>query len=600
MKKGWLQKFKDMEPKKRIRIIMLGHFLLYLLILLSVCLFCKYQRDQCELISYQEYQDLLQQGLVDTVTYNEHEKYMYISLHNEQTLDMTLAEREKYKTSAEDRRKVYYPGGDDFKRDLLEHGVLVSQNKMGLWKIIEWIFGLIFVVFWTALGFKLIKRLKPVNESAVMETRADDIDIGFEDIIGHEEVKEDLRLLVKQMKSGDENFRKLTHGILFEGEPGTGKTMLAKAVAKEAGYSFISVNSSSFIELYVGVGAKRVRDFFDKARKKAPCIVFFDEIDSIGKKRGSRGSNSEDDQTINALLAEMDGFGNRGDIIVIAATNRASDLDPALVRAGRFDRKICIEVPVKWETRKELFDHYLVKNQLDESVNTESLAKQTVGYSGADIAAVCREANMIMFSKDKKVLSQEELEEAIDKILFKGNRSLNECQDNMEIVAYHEGGHAVMTLLCRKPVARISIMGMTSGVGGAVFQADEGRVFHTKTDMEQQIRILYAGRVSEEIKFGRDNVTDGAENDITEATKFIANYVMKCGFDNELIDYSIMGEEFIGSAGVAKRMADMSKKYYEDALDLLKEHYDSVEILAKKLLEVKTISGQEVEAMQLV
>lgn len=231
----------------------------------------------------------------------------------------------------------------------------------------------------------------------------------------------------------------------------------------------------------------------------------------------------------------MDGFGDRGDIFVIAATNRAADLDPALVRAGRFDRTVKIEPPTKWETRKELFDHYLKDFTLEKDVDTENLAKQTVGFSGADIAAVCREASMIMYGRDGETICQNDLEEAIDKIVFKGNRSSEEQSDALEIVAYHEAGHAVMNLLSGKPVARISVMGMTSGVGGAVFQADDNSVFHTKESIEQEVKILYAGRASEEIKFGRERITDGASNDITEATKLLVNYLTRFGFGEGLV-----------------------------------------------------------------
>lgn len=557
-------------------------------------------RDSYKLISYTEYLTLLERGDIDTVEYSEKGKYMYISLHNDITRSMTLEEREKNEDTKAEYRKVYYPGGEDFTKDLLERDVLVKketpmlEDKTSLIKV-SFLFCL--VVVW----YMLIKRVIPSSGSAVIDSHPDDIDISFDDVIGHEEVKKDLKLLVKQMKSNDESFRKLTHGILFEGSPGTGKTMLAKALAKEAGYNFISVNASSLIELYVGVGAKRIREVFDKARRKSPCIVFFDEIDSVGKRRGSRRGSSEDDQTINAMLAEMDGFTSHGDIIVIAATNRVADLDPALVRAGRFDRTISINVPTRWETRKELFDHYLSENELDESVDMESIAKQTVGYSGADIAAICREANMIMYSKDKDILTHDELEEAIDKIVFKGNRSSTEYSDTMEYVAYHEAGHAIMTMLSNKKVARISVMGMTSGIGGAVFQADEGSGLHSKKDIEQRIRVLYAGRASEELRFGRDNITDGASNDITEATKMILNYITKYGFDDSgMIDYFVLDEEGIINPDTTKRMAELSNKFYEETKGILEEHLNAVETLANKLLEVKTLSGDELMEMDLI
>lgn len=553
------------------------------------------KRNDMELITYQEYQELLEAGKIDTVSYNPSETYMYISLHNDKTRTMTVKEREEYQSPPEECKKVYYPAGEDFRKELLEKGVLVKKSESSFVSALSNYGSLLFQLVLIIVMLKMFSNMSPMKGNALMETGADDIDITFDDVIGHEEVKRDLKQLIKQMNSDNADFRNLTHGILFEGGAGTGKTMLAKAVAKEAGFNFISVNSSSLIQLYVGAGAKRVRDAFARAREKAPCIIFFDEIDAIGTKRGSTRGTAENDQTINALLAEMDGFGDRGNILVIAATNRAADLDPALVRAGRFDRTIKIEIPTKWETRQDLFDHYLKDFELDENVDTESLAKQTVGFSGADVAAVCREASMIMFGRDGKTIRQADLEEAIDKIVFKGNRTSEEHNEALEIVAYHEAGHAVMNLLSGKPVARISIMGMTSGVGGAVFQSDDSKVFHTKESIEQEVKILYAGRASEEIKFDSEHITDGASNDITEATKLLVNYFTRFGFGEGLVDYSVLASANMSDNTMFDKIGKLSTRFYAETVERLNENYDKVEQLAKKLLEVKTLSGSEVQ-----
>lgn len=555
------------------------------------------RRDKMELISYQEYEDLLEAGDIDTVTYEPSENYMYISLHNDKTRKMTVKEREEYISPVDECKKVYYPAGEDFRKELLEKGVLVKKSETTFVNMIGQYSSLLFQLALILVMLKMFSNMSPMKGSTLLEAEADDINVTFDDVIGHDEVKADLKQLIKQMKSDNADFRNLTHGILFEGGAGTGKTMLAKAVAKEAGFSFVSVNSSSLIQLYVGAGAKRVRDAFAKAREKAPCIIFFDEIDAIGTKRGSTRGTAENDQTINALLAEMDGFSDRGNIFVIAATNRVADLDPALVRSGRFDRTIKIEAPTKWETRQELFDHYLKGYKLEADVDTESLAKQTVGFSGADIAAVCRESGMIMFGRDGETICQADLEEAIDKIVFKGNRSSEEHGETLEIVAYHEAGHAVMNLLSGKPVARISIMGMTSGVGGAVFQSDEGKVFHTKESIEQEVKILYAGRASEEIKFGREHITDGASNDITEATKLLVNYLTRFGFGEGLVDYSVLSSANVSDNSVSEKVSKLSAQFYCETVEKLNENYDKVEQLAKKLLEVKTLSGSEVQTL---
>lgn len=555
------------------------------------------RHGEMELITYQEYESLLKRGEIDTVSYAPDDRYMYISLHNEKTRKMTVKEREEYLSPVEECKKVYYPAGENFTKELLEKGVLVHKREAALASLLNSYGSLLFQIALIVVMMKMFSKMTPMTGNALLEAEADDIKVGFDDVIGHDEVKKDLQQLIKQVKSKNKDFRSLTHGILFEGSAGTGKTMLAKAFAKEAGFNFISVNSSSLIQLYVGLGAKRVREAFQKAREKAPCVLFFDEIDAIGTKRGNSRGTSENDQTINALLAELDGFQERGDILVIAATNRAADLDPALVRAGRFDRTIKIEAPTKWETRKELFDHYLEDYKLEEDVDTESLAKQTVGFSGADIAAVTREAGMVMFGRDGETISQADLEEAIDKIVFKGNRSSEEQSETLEIVAYHEAGHAVMNLLCGKPVARISIMGMTSGVGGVVFQADDDKAFQTKESIEHEVEILYAGRASEEIRFGREHITDGASNDITEATKLLVNYLTRFGFGEGLVDYSVLTSANVSDNTVPEKLGKLSAEFYEKTLSTLKENYGKVETLAKKLLEVKTLSGNEVQEM---
>lgn len=601
--KKMIEKYRQLPKGKKIALacILLAVVLIVVFLIYAVgkYYYNEYRKEHFETISYAEYQTLLDEDRIDTLTYHPDDPYMYISLRNEETKNMTIKEREEYISPDDEIRRVYYPGNEDFVEDLLSKDILVFKRNKNADNIPSQVLNIVYWGMFIVFMLWMMKRMTPAGRGMVEEINADDIDVTFDDIIGHDEVKEDLRLLIRQIKSKDRKFRDLTHGILFEGGPGTGKTMLAKAVAKEAGFGFVSVDSSSLIQVYVGVGAKRVREAFEKAKKIAPCIVFFDEIDAIGTKRGASRGNSENDQTINALLAEIDGFGTKEGIFVIAATNRAKDLDPALVRAGRFDRTIKIEAPNKWETRKELFDHYLSENAIDETVNTESLAKQTVGYSGADIAAVCREAHMIMFSKEKNSISQDDLEEAIDKILFKGNRSSDEKEETQKIVAYHEAGHAVMTMICNKPIARISIMGMTSGVGGAVFHADEGKLFHTKKDIEDEICILYAGRASEEIRFGKENVTNGASNDITEATKMLVGYVTKYGFCDDMIDYAVFEQENLHSEEIMKKISELSAHFYERTLAKLKDNYEAVEKLADKLMQEKSLSGEEVVDLKL-
>lgn len=575
--------------------LLLGSFILAgSLIVTSV------KKNNIEKISYPEYQELLNNNEVDIVYYSEDEEYMTIILSNEETKNMSVAQKEKYNYKTSEFRKVFYPAGEDFKKELLEQGVIVKTQKGGVINFLEKNSEFFFYILFLGGIFFIMKKASPMsNTGFAQKANAEEIEVSFSDVIGHEEIKGDLQLLVKQIKNGAKA-TELSHGVLFEGSAGTGKTMLAKAIAHEAGVNFISVNSSNLIEVYVGVGAKRVRSAFKEARENAPCVLFFDEIDAVGAKRGSQKSNRENDQTINALLTELDGFADKGDILVIAATNRADNLDEALLRSGRFDRQIKVEIPKKWETRQELFEHYL-KGKKDETVNTEVLAKQTSGFSGADIAAICREARLIAFREDKKLLTHNFLEESIDKMVFKGNRSNSEQnKEDLECVAFHEAGHAIMSLLMKCEISRISIMGMTSGVGGAVFYTDNDSVFLTKEQIEAKIMITYAGRASEQIKYGEDKITQGASNDITQATKLLSTYITKYGFDKQtgLVDYEVLSENtLLQNDTIAKRISELSNQFYEKTIQALEQNYDKVEKLVTKLLEAKTMSGEEVEKL---
>ena len=386
-------------------------------------------------------------------------------------------------------------------------------------------------------------------------------------------------------------------GILLCGEPGTGKTLIARAIAGEAGVPFIYANASSFIEMFVGLGAKRVRNVFAVAKKNAPCIVFIDEIDAIGTKRGSRKGTSENDQTINALLQEMDGFTGREGIFVIAATNRVDELDNAITRTGRFDRIINVNPPRDWKVRQEIFKFYLDKLKTDETLDLETISRQTTGFTGSDIATICNEAGIVALMNDKNAVDMGCMEEAIDKHIFKGNRTKGkeEFKNDKRIVAYHESGHAVMNFLVGQHISRASIIANTSGVGGVVFGADQDSYFTTKKQFEDKVMVCYAGRISEQLKFG--SITTGASNDITQATQIIKNYVGKYGFDDEfgLIDMSIMhNDSLIKDDNILNRVQQIAKDLYERANSLLKDNYTLVEKLAIELLDKETMSGKEI------
>ena len=556
-----------------------------------------------ERITYKEYQGYLSEGKIDIVTYSDNKDYMLIYLGDDKTADMTDEQKEKYDYPEDSIFKVQFPNNEDFRKEMLEQGVVLINmtDEKGVVYFFDQYGGLIVYLALIGVLIVAIKKNNPASATGFAKAIAsEDIDVTFDDVIGHEEIKEDLKLLIKQMKDG-ENVRNLSHGILFEGGAGTGKTMLAKAIAHEAGLNFISVDSSHLVEMYVGLGAKRVRDAFKRARELSPSLLFIDELDAVGAQRGNQRSHRENDQTINALLTEMDGFQTTDGVFVIAATNRADDLDDALVRAGRFDRKVKIEAPKKWETRKELFDHYLIGNTIADDVDTEILAKQVVGFSGADIAAVIREAKLVAYRDDNKAITQDNIEEAIDKIVFKGNRSDDkQHEEDVRIVAYHESGHAIATIVTGGDVSRISIRGMTSGVGGAVFAADNDKMFESKEEVENSIIVAYAGRASEEVFFGKEHITQGAGNDISKATAMLYQYVAKYGFDSNfgLIDYDVLVKSGIMTEkNVSERMAQLSNELYQRTVKLIEENRADVETLAEKMIEVKTMDGGEMMAL---
>lgn len=565
--------------------------------LMSSIIFPK-EIDLIQEISYSEYWQLVEDGKVDTVYYSPNNEYMTITILNDDTKDMTRSERDTYKYDISDKRKVLYPGYSDFRKDLLEKdtNVRIIRTSDIFNTFVNAVSLLITVVFFVFLMKMMSQTMQKTSEKDLIQYS----DVKFDDIIGHEEILDDVKFITKLIKNpeiGDKIGAEPPKGLLLEGPPGTGKTLLAKAIAGEAGVPFLYQNASGLIEMFVGLGAKRVRDLFKIARKHAPCIIFIDEIDAIGGSRQNSKGTAENDQTINALLQEMDGFSGREGIFIIAATNRADDLDEALVRARRFDRRITVNPPRSWEVRRDLFNHYLKDRAIDESLDIDAISRQTAGFTGADIAAICNEASIVAIMHDKDVIDKDCIEEAIDKKIFHGNRSKKEQHiEDKNIVAYHEAGHAVMSAILGEPIARASIQSTISGVGGAVFNEDKDTLFRTDTDFKNRILIAYAGTASEEIKFG--NPSTGASNDITQATQVLVQYVEKFGFDKSfgLLDISVLGKEHLVSGDfITEKISKMSRDYYAECLDLLKKHYDKVETVAQLLLEKETIPGEIIE-----
>ena len=593
------QKLKDFWSKNKST--------LFITFIISIILAIVYynvtsKKENIDIISYNEYMTLVKEHKVDTVYYNQSNEWMTITLFNDTTKNMTVEERTKYAgyTTA-DKRKVYYPGGDNFRKTLLEYNVNLVRisEETSILNTIMQVTTIFFPIFIILLMIPMIRSMgMSVNKRDILQKS----NVKFDDIIGHDEILDDIKFiteLIKDPSIGEEIGAKIPKGILLSGDPGCGKTLIAKAIAGEAGVPFLYQNASGFIDRFVGVGAKRVRELFKLAKANAPCVIFIDEIDAIGMDREKNKGTSENDQTIDALLQEMDGFNDRSHIFIIAATNRPDILDPALTRSGRFDRQIVVSKPRNWQVRKDLFDHYLEKFKIADDINTENLAKQVTGFTGADIATICNEASIIAVMQEKSSIDRDCIEEAIDKKIFKGNRSKKEHYfEDKKIVAYHESGHAVMSYLLGEPIARASIQSTVSGVGGVVFNEDKDSVFQTKTDFENRVLVCYAGRASEEIKF--DSITTGASNDITQATMVMMQYIEHYGFDKDfgLLDISVLSQEhLVNSKELTNKLSKMSNELYDKCLTLLKEHYDLVEKLATKLLEVETLSGEEIKKL---
>lgn len=547
----------------------------------------------------EEFMASLEAGDVDTVYYDSTNEMMRYTLFNDETRGMSIEEREGYTYPKDNWRQTPYLGGENFRRDMLvTYGVNLKVKSFTpvfseFWSII---YSVVLIIF-------LFAALMTIMQNSTVNTKKFDslqgqVKTTFNDVIGQDEVLDDLRFIVRMMQGEklDSLGAQIPKGILLSGPPGTGKTLIARAVAGEAGVPFFSANASEFIDMYVGVGPKTVRTLFRQARKHKPCVIFIDEIDAVASVRGAQGTTSEDNKTVNALLQEMDGFNKDTGVFVIAATNNPDNLDPAIVRAGRFDRQIVVNPPRDWKVRKKLFDLYIGDTKCE--VDSELLAKQTVGFTGADISAIVNESKLVAAMKHKTALDAECFETAIDKKLFKANRSSSKrhCHD-VEVAAYHEAGHAVMTYLAKLPIARASIIGSTSGVGGAVFQADKDSAqLTTKDEYEWQIRICYAGRAAEIVKF--DEMSNGAGSDISQATKILYEYVGKVGMSPL---YGYLDVDVLKSISVFAVPTDIMQKLSVDFMDeaekMIRSNFVCVEAVAKALLERETLSGDEINAI---
>jgi cell division protease FtsH len=449
----------------------------------------------------------------------------------------------------------------------------------------------------------------------------DQITTTFADVAGVDEAKEDVQELVEFLRDPS-RFQKLggriPRGVLMVGQPGTGKTLLAKAIAGEAKVPFFSISGSDFVEMFVGVGASRVRDMFDQAKKQSPCIIFIDEIDAVGRHRGAGlgGGHDEREQTLNQLLVEMDGFGGNDGVIVIAATNRPDVLDPALLRPGRFDRQVTVGLP-DIRGREQILKVHMRKVPLAENVEASKIARGTPGFSGADLANLVNEAALFAARAGVRSVGMQQFELAKDKIMMGAERRSMVMSEKEKLnTAYHEAGHAIVGRLMPEhdPVYKVSIIPRGRALGVTMFLPEEDRYSHTRRHIVSQITSLFGGRVAEEMTLGKEGITTGASNDIQRATEIARNMVTKWGLSDAMgpLMYDEGGEEvFLGrsAAQPSKAMSDETAlaidkevrsiidECYEKARNLLEEHRSKMDMMAEALMQYETIDAEQIDAI---
>jgi cell division protease FtsH len=459
-----------------------------------------------------------------------------------------------------------------------------------------------------AMGFGRSKaRLLTENKNRVT----------FEDVAGVDEAKEELQEIVDFLKDPGK-FQKLggkiPKGALLVGPPGTGKTLLARAIAGEAGVPFFTISGSDFVEMFVGVGASRVRDMFEQAKKNAPCIIFIDEIDAVGRHRGAGlgGGNDEREQTLNQLLVEMDGFEANEGIILVAATNRPDVLDPALLRPGRFDRQVVVPNP-DLNGREKILRVHMRNVPLAADVNVKTIARGTPGFSGADLANLVNEAALMAARRNRRMVTQRDFEEAKDKVMMGAERkSMAMSEEEKKLTAYHEGGHALVALSvpAADPVHKATIIPRGRALGMVMQLPEADRYSMRYQQMTSTLAIMMGGRVAEELIFGKENVTSGAASDIEQATRLARAMVTRWGFSDELgvVAYGENQEEvFLGhsvartqniSAETAKKIDEEIKRLvqggFDEARRILTTRLEDLHTLAKALLEYETLSGEEI------
>ena len=518
---------------------------------------------------------------------------------------------------------------DNLQESMSAGSVKVTEDSESIWMFILSLltpFGIliIFLIFWflfmsgsqgNGSGSKTMSFGK---SRARMMNPTDKDKVTFDDVAGVDEEKEELEEIVeflKNPKKFTDMGARIPKGVLLVGQPGTGKTLLAKAVAGEAGVPFFIISGSDFVEMFVGVGASRVRDLFDEAKKKAPCIVFIDEIDAVGRQRGAGlgGGHDEREQTLNQLLVEMDGFSANEGVIVLAATNRPDVLDKALLRPGRFDRQIVVSSP-DVKAREQILEVHSRKKKLSIDVDLKTIAKNTSGFSGADLENVLNEAALLAARRNLREIGMQEIEDAMVKVTMGPEKRTRVRSDKeQKLVAYHEAGHAVVSrfLPTQDPVHQISIVPRGMAGGYTMYRPTEDKSFMSRTEMVENIVSLLGGRVAEKLIL--DDISTGASNDIERATKIARAMVTKYGMSDRVGTITLgqnqeevfLGRDFAQSKEYSEETAGIIDEEvksiidfaYQKAEDILKEHIDKLHSVAGVLLEKEKIDGDEFDAI---
>lgn len=564
-----------------------------------------------EEVSYVAFKNDLSSGIVSTLYYTEQSPQMYVY------------------TNEDVYYKVANPSYDGFKKELLESDILIRPTtELKTAEMVEggrltWLLMLCIILTCISIS-NFCKSILPESSGkmTIINERKKALSSGgscvssdnlqkyvpdpsiktFSDVAGLSEVKKDMKCIVDFLVNKDkyqEAGAKLPKGIILYGPPGTGKTLLAKAVAGEANVPFLYMSGSEFVELYVGVGARRVRELFAKARRQSPCIVFIDEIDAIGSSRGGKDTNSEDRKTLNALLTEMDGFKETENIIVIAATNRLEDLDPALTRPGRFTNKYCVPLPETVADRLEIINLYSGNKRFDESFNVNALAKETVGFSPAKIEALLNEASIISVQDGSRYITKEIVDKAMFKILLQGHMKEDVSErdeEELKVVAWHEAGHAVLGHLFGNEITKVTVIPSTSGAGGVTFSTPVKTSLLSVSDLKHEVMELYGGRLAELLYYQGDKskITTGASNDIERATMLIHDIVTKYGMSDKFGMLNL-SQANLDNKDIVSCEVELAKELENEALSLLTENESYLSKIANMLIENNTIYSSDID-----